>query len=58
MITCLGDVLFSQVGFIERTHVSAAFAADAGCLMNIADCLRRRGSAVQALHLAEILEKT
>jgi L-lactate dehydrogenase complex protein LldE len=30
-------------------------ATDAGCLMNIAGCLRRRGSAVRALHLAEVL---
>jgi hypothetical protein len=33
-------------------------ATDAGCLMNIAGCLRRRGCAVQALHLAQVLEKT
>ena len=29
-----------------------------GVLMNIAGCLRRRGSAVRVLHLAELLEKT
>jgi hypothetical protein len=33
-------------------------ATDAGCLMNIAGCLRRRGSHVRALHLAQVLEKT
>jgi hypothetical protein len=27
-------------------------------LMNIAGCLRRRGSPVRALHLAQVLEKT
>jgi Fe-S oxidoreductase len=33
-------------------------ATDAGCLMNIAGCLRRRGSAIRVMHLAEILAKT
>ena len=33
-------------------------ATDAGCLMNIAGCLRRRGSKVRALHLAQVLEQT
>jgi hypothetical protein len=30
-------------------------ATDAGCLMNIGGCLRRRGCKVRALHLAEVL---
>ena len=33
-------------------------ATDAGCLMNIAGCLRRRGSKIRAIHLAEILART
>jgi L-lactate dehydrogenase complex protein LldE len=53
-----GAMVQDKCGFIERTNVSAVVATDAGCLMNIAGCLRRRGSAVQALHLAEVLEKT
>jgi L-lactate dehydrogenase complex protein LldE len=53
-----GSMVQDKCGFIEQTNVSAVVATDAGCLMNIAGCLRRRGSAVQALHLAEVLEKT
>ncbi len=53
-----GSMVQDKCGFIEQTSVSAVVATDAGCLMNIAGCLRRRGSAVQALHLAEVLEKT
>jgi L-lactate dehydrogenase complex protein LldE len=53
-----GAMVQDKCGFIERANVSAVVATDAGCLMNIAGCLRRRGSAVQALHLAEVLEKT
>jgi L-lactate dehydrogenase complex protein LldE len=44
--------------FIEQANVRAVVATDAGCLMNIAGCLRRRGSTVRALHLAEVLERT
>ena len=47
-----------KAAFIEKTGVDVVVATDAGCLMNIAGCLRRRGSAVRALHLAEVLEKT
>jgi L-lactate dehydrogenase complex protein LldE len=43
--------------FIEQTAADAVVATDAGCLMNIAGCLRRRGSKVRTLHLAEVLEK-
>lgn len=43
---------------IENTGAGTVVATDAGCLMNIAGCLHRRGSKVCALHLAEILEKT
>jgi L-lactate dehydrogenase complex protein LldE len=47
-----------KAAFIEQTNVDAVVATDAGCLMNIAGCLRRQGSAVKALHLAQVLEKT
>ncbi len=41
--------------FITRANVDVVVATDAGCLMNIAGCLRRQGSRVRALHLAEVL---
>jgi L-lactate dehydrogenase complex protein LldE len=53
-----GAMVRDKADFIEKTGVDAVVATDAGCLMNIAGYLRRRGSKVQALHLAEILEKT
>jgi L-lactate dehydrogenase complex protein LldE len=53
-----GAMVQDKAGFIEKAGVDAVVATDAGCLMNIAGCLRRRGSAVRALHLAEVLEKT
>ncbi len=52
-----GAMVQDKCGFIEQANVSAVVATDAGCLMNIAGCLRRRGSPIQALHLAEVLEK-
>jgi L-lactate dehydrogenase complex protein LldE len=53
-----GAMVRDKADFIERAGVDAVVATDAGCLMNIAGCLRRRGSAVRALHLAEVLERT
>lgn len=53
-----GAMVSDKCGFVEKAGVDAVVATDAGCLMNIAGCLRRRGSGVQALHLAEVLEKT
>ncbi len=53
-----GAMVNDKVGFIEKSGASAVVATDAGCLMNIAGCLRRRGSAVRALHLAQVLEPT
>jgi L-lactate dehydrogenase complex protein LldE len=53
-----GAMVRDKCGFIEQAQVDAVVATDAGCLMNIAGCLRRQGSKVQALHLAEVLEKT
>jgi L-lactate dehydrogenase complex protein LldE len=43
---------------IEQTGADTVVATDAGCLMNIGGCLRRRGSRVRTRHLAEILAKT
>ncbi|HXG13340.1 MAG TPA: (Fe-S)-binding protein [Gemmataceae bacterium] len=53
-----GAMVQDKAAFIEKTGADAVVATDAGCLMNIAGCLRRRGSKVQALHLAQVLEKT
>jgi L-lactate dehydrogenase complex protein LldE len=53
-----GAMVQDKAAFIEQTGAVAVVATDAGCLMNIAGCLRRRGSPVQALHLAQVLEKT
>ena len=53
-----GAMVRDKCGFIEQAKVDAVIATDAGCLMNMAGCLRRQGRRVQALHLAEVLEKT
>jgi L-lactate dehydrogenase complex protein LldE len=53
-----GAMVQDKAAFIEKTGADTVIATDAGCLMNIAGCLRRRGSKVRALHLAEVLEKT
>jgi L-lactate dehydrogenase complex protein LldE len=52
-----GAMVEDKATFIEQTGAEAVVATDAGCLMNIAGCLRRRGSKVRTLHLAEVLEK-
>jgi L-lactate dehydrogenase complex protein LldE len=53
-----GAMVTDKAAFIEQTGADAVVATDSGCLMNIAGCLRRRGSQVQALHLAQVLEQT
>jgi L-lactate dehydrogenase complex protein LldE len=53
-----GAMVQDKAAFIEKTGADAVVATDAGCLMNIAGCLRRRGSKVRALHLAQVLEQT
>jgi L-lactate dehydrogenase complex protein LldE len=53
-----GAMVQDKAGFIEKTGVDAVVATDAGCLMNIGGCLRRRGSQVRILHLAELLANT
>jgi L-lactate dehydrogenase complex protein LldE len=53
-----GAMVSDKAAFVERTGADVVVATDAGCLMNIAGCLRRRGSRVRALHLAQVLEKT
>jgi L-lactate dehydrogenase complex protein LldE len=53
-----GAMVQDKAAFIEKTGADAVVATDAGCLMNIAGCLRRRGRKVKALHLAQVLEKS
>jgi L-lactate dehydrogenase complex protein LldE len=53
-----GAMVGDKAALIEKTGADVVVATDAGCLMNIAGCLRRRGSRVRAMHLAEILEAT
>jgi L-lactate dehydrogenase complex protein LldE len=53
-----GAMVEDKASFIEKTGADVLVATDAGCLMNIAGCLRRRGSKVRPMHLAEILERT
>ena len=53
-----GAMVCDKVKFIEESGADAVVATDAGCLMNIAGRLRRIGSRVRALHLAQVLEST
>jgi L-lactate dehydrogenase complex protein LldE len=53
-----GAMVRDKVGFIVKTGVDAVVATDAGCLMNIGGCLRRGGSRVRIMHLAELLAST
>jgi L-lactate dehydrogenase complex protein LldE len=53
-----GAMVQDKATAIEKAGVNVVVATDAGCLMNIAGCLHRRGSRVRALHLAEVLDKT
>jgi L-lactate dehydrogenase complex protein LldE len=53
-----GAMVTDKAAFIEQTGADVVVATDAGCLMNIGGCLRRRGSKIRFLHLAEILERT
>jgi L-lactate dehydrogenase complex protein LldE len=53
-----GAMVQDKAAFIEKSGADTVVATDAGCLMNIAGCLHRRGSKVRALHLAQVLEKT
>jgi L-lactate dehydrogenase complex protein LldE len=50
-----GAMVNDKCNFIEKTAVDAVVATDAGCLMNIAGCMRRRPKQVRCVHLAEVL---
>ena len=51
-----GAMVQDKAAFIEKTGADTVVATDAGCLMNIAGYLRRQGSSIRALHLAQVLE--
>ena len=53
-----GAMVRDKASLIEKTGADTVVATDAGCLMNIAGCLRRRGNKIRALHLAELLAGT
>ena len=53
-----GAMVRDKASFIEKTGVDTVVATDAGCLMNIAGCLRRQGSRIKTLHLAQVLAGT
>ena len=53
-----GAMVQDKARLIEQTGAEIVLATDSGCLMNIAGCLRRRGSKVRALHLAQVLAET
>jgi L-lactate dehydrogenase complex protein LldE len=49
-------ILDKKLASVEATGADCVVACDAGCLMQMGGGLSRRGSAVRALHLAELLE--
>ena len=49
-------ILDKKLANIEATGAGCVVACDAGCLMQMSGGLRRRGSKVRALHLAELLQ--
>ena len=51
-------ILNDKLDALERSGAEVCTALDASCLLQIGGGLSRRGSAVRALHLAEILAST
>jgi L-lactate dehydrogenase complex protein LldE len=49
-------ILARKLAHVEATGVRYVVTCDPGCLLQMAGGLRRRNSAVRALHLAEVLE--
>lgn len=47
-----------KIANIEATGADVVVAADMGCLLNIAGKLKRRGSGIEARHIAEVLVNT
>jgi L-lactate dehydrogenase complex protein LldE len=53
-----GAMVRDKARLIEQTGADAVVATDSGCLMNIAGYLHRKGSNIQVLHMAQVLERT
>jgi L-lactate dehydrogenase complex protein LldE len=53
-----GAMVTDKATFAEQSGADYLIATDAGCLMNIGGCLRRRGGKVRTVHLAEVLAAT
>jgi L-lactate dehydrogenase complex protein LldE len=53
-----GAMVRDKAAAIEQTGAEVVVATDAGCLMNVGGCLRRRGRRVRTMHLAEVLAST
>ncbi len=51
-------VLDEKLDFIEATGSNTVIAADTGCVFQMQGGLRRRGSSVQVVHIAEVLAKS
>jgi len=51
-----GAMVQDKAALIEKSGADAVVTTDAGCLMNVAGCLRRRASTVRMLHLAQVLQ--
>jgi len=49
------SILDKKLANVESTGASCLVACDAGCLMQMGGGLTRRGSAVKAVHLAQVL---
>jgi L-lactate dehydrogenase complex protein LldE len=50
-----GAMVQDKAGFVTKSGADTLIATDAGCLMNIAGCLRRQNPAFRVKHLAEVL---
>jgi L-lactate dehydrogenase complex protein LldE len=50
-----GAMVQDKAGFVTKSGADTLIATDAGCLMNIAGCLRRRQPDIRIRHLAEVL---
>jgi L-lactate dehydrogenase complex protein LldE len=53
-----GAMVADKCAAVEATGAEFVIATDAGCLMNVGGCLRRRQSRIRTLHLAEVLART
>jgi L-lactate dehydrogenase complex protein LldE len=50
-----GEIVGKKCAALASTGAGMVLSADLGCLLNIAGCLRREGSAIEVRHVAEVL---